>query len=170
MGVNDAANLVNSIYPGIDSPQPPPPKYFLNHMVLAPCNLDVSDVNNILNHMASDEHVYYCYSVNEIIQEHGADPDDDMPVTPEFLHSINSSSLPPGELQLKVGCPLILLRNLSPSQGLCNGTRMVLTCAREQVLEVCILGGDHDGKMAFIPCISHHQQTMHSNSAAANFL
>jgi hypothetical protein len=129
------------------------PEYFLDHMILAPQNLDVSDVNNnILNRMAGDEHVYY--SVDEVIQEHGADPEDDMPVTPEFLRSINSSSLPPGELRLKVGCPLILLRNLSPSQGLCNGTRMVLTHARERVLEVRILGGDHDSKTAFIPRIS----------------
>ena len=119
-------------------------------MALAPRNLDVSDVNNdILNRMAGDEHVYY--SVDEVIQECGADPDNDMPVTPEFLRSINSSSLPPGELRLKAGCPLILLQNLSPSQGLCNRTRMVLAHAGERVLEVRILGGDHDGKMAFIP-------------------
>ena len=153
MLVNDANDLVNSIYPGIDLPQPPSPEYFLDRMILAPRNLDVSDVNNaILNRMAGDEHVYY--SVDEVIQERGADPEDDMPVTPEFLRSINSSSLPPGELQLKVGCPLILLQNLSPFQGLCNGTRMVLTRAGERVLEVRILGGDHDGKMAFIPRIS----------------
>jgi hypothetical protein len=42
----------------------------------------------------------------------------------EFLHAIDVPELPPHELRLKVGCPVLLLRNLDPSNGLCNGTRL----------------------------------------------
>lgn len=45
----------------------------------------------------------------------------------EFLNSLTPSGCPPHDLQLKVGCPVILLRNLNPKRGLCNGTRMVVT-------------------------------------------
>ena len=75
-------------------------------------------------------------SADEIIQEPGADPQNDEPIPIEYLHAVNSSSLPPGKLNLKVGCPVILLWNLSPAQGLCNGTRMVITQMGDQVLEV----------------------------------
>ena len=58
-----------------------------------------------------------------------------------------------GELHIKVGCPLILLRNLAPIRGLCNGTRMVVIRATRWVLEVKLIGGDHHGEHAFIPRI-----------------
>ena len=47
---------------------------------------------------------------------------------PEFLHSLNDSGLPPHELKLKKNCPVILLRNLNPAAGLCNGTRFGECC------------------------------------------
>lgn len=72
----------------------------------------------------------------------------------EFLRSLNSGSLPPGDLSLKVGCPLILLRNLSPARGLCNGTRMILLRMSDRVLEGRLVGGDNDGDTVLIPRIS----------------
>ena len=47
----------------------------------------------------------------------------------------------------------MILRNLDPEQGLCNGTRCILIRSTRRVLEVRILGGDHHGKCAFIPRI-----------------
>ena len=46
----------------------------------------------------------------------------------------NSGGLPPALLCLKVGCPVILLRNLDPGEGLCNGTRMAVLNMRRKVL------------------------------------
>ena len=90
-------------------------------------------------------------STDEMVQEAGADPDDGDNIPVEFLRSINSSSLPPGELNLKIGCPIILLQNLSPSMGLCNGTQMVITQMSNRVLEARLMGGEHDGEIAMIP-------------------
>ena len=47
----------------------------------------------------------------------------------------------------------MLLRNLDPINGLCNGTRMILLKIQPCVLECCILGGKHKGHVAFIPRI-----------------
>ena len=54
---------------------------------------------------------------------------------------------------MKPGCPLILLQNLDPGKGLCNGMRMILIQAYRRILEVIIIGGDHHGEKAFIPRI-----------------
>ena len=45
----------------------------------------------------------------------------------ELLHSLKISELPNHCLELKIGAPVILLRNLNKSIGLCNDTRLVVT-------------------------------------------
>lgn len=154
MRVHDINTLIDSIYPGINfANHPPEPEYFMNRMILAPRNIDVDGINrSILDKIVGDIGLYI--SADQMIHEAGADPNDDDPIPIEFLRSITASGLPPGELYLKVGCPIILLRNLSPSQGLCNGTRMIVTQMRERVLEVRLLGGKYNGEHAFIPRIS----------------
>ena len=46
----------------------------------------------------------------------------------EFLQTLGGSGLPLGKLTLQVGMPVMLLRNLYPKMGLCNGTRLIITC------------------------------------------
>jgi hypothetical protein len=48
----------------------------------------------------------------------------------------------------------MLLRNIDPTNGLCNGTRMILLEVRPMVLKCRILGGKHAGKVVFIPRIT----------------
>ena len=45
----------------------------------------------------------------------------------------------------------MLLRNLDSKQGLCNGTRATILRMSHRILEVRLIGGDHDGKIALIP-------------------
>jgi hypothetical protein len=72
----------------------------------------------------------------------------------EYLNSINIPTLPPSELVLKKGMPLMLLRNLYTAHGLCNETRLCLIKMTSRVLEVRIITGAHAGETAFIPWIS----------------
>ena len=44
----------------------------------------------------------------------------------EYLTSINTGSFPSSQLEVKIGVPLMLLRNLESGLGLCNGTRLRL--------------------------------------------
>lgn len=141
------------IYPGVDSVPPPPPDYFLNRMILAPRNVDVTSFNTkIIDRFHGDERVYF--SADTIIVEKGADSDSRDDIPPEFLRSVNAPGIPPGELALKIGAPIILLRNLNPGLGLCNGTRMTILQMGDRVLEVRLMGGDHDGEIALIPRIA----------------
>ena len=54
-------------------------------------------------------------------------------------------------LQLKVSTPILLLRNLDPSRGLCNGTRMVVTRLGQHGIVARIMGTEFDGEERIIP-------------------
>ena len=69
----------------------------------------------------------------------------------EFLNSLNISGVPPHELNLKIGLPVILLRNINPIIGLCNGTRMVVKQILTRVIECEISIGAFKGNKVFIP-------------------
>jgi ATP-dependent DNA helicase PIF1 len=72
----------------------------------------------------------------------------------EYLNTIALPGSPLHQTTMKVGCPIILLRNLDPSAGLCNGTRLIVTRMAERVIEAKILTGSHAGEIALIPRIS----------------
>jgi ATP-dependent DNA helicase PIF1 len=48
----------------------------------------------------------------------------------------------------------MLLRNLNQSEGLCNGTRLIITSLGDQVIEGQIMTGTHKSKIVIIPRIS----------------
>ncbi|KAG8386163.1 hypothetical protein BUALT_Bualt03G0120500 [Buddleja alternifolia] len=71
----------------------------------------------------------------------------------EFLNSLTPNGMPPHRLVLKKNCPIMLLRNLDPSDGLCNGIRMVCRDFNDNVIHAKITVGHHSGKHVFIPRI-----------------
>ena len=60
----------------------------------------------------------------------------------EFLQQLNASRLPSALLCIKIGSPVILLRNLDPGKELCNGTRIVVLNVRRKVLQCRIISKD----------------------------
>jgi ATP-dependent DNA helicase PIF1 len=56
-------------------------------------------------------------------------------------------------LKLKIGCPIILLRNIDPANGLCNGTRLVVRGFQRNTIDAEIVVGGHTGKRIFLPRI-----------------
>jgi ATP-dependent exoDNAse (exonuclease V) alpha subunit len=57
----------------------------------------------------------------------------------EFLNTLTPQGLPPHKLSLKVGCPILLLRNLNKSMGLANGTRLIVTELRQHTIKAQIV-------------------------------
>lgn len=47
----------------------------------------------------------------------------------------------------------MLLRNINPSKGLCNGTRLIVTKLRDMVMQAKIITGSHIGEMVTTPRI-----------------
>jgi len=90
------------------------------------------------------------------ISSDSIDPSDTASVSNEalssdFLNSIKVSGLPNHSLRLKVGCPVMLLRNINPNEGLMNGTRLEITQLMDFMVEARILTGDKVGKDVYIP-------------------
>ena len=61
----------------------------------------------------------------------------------EFFNSLSPSGIPDHNLKLKVGAPVMLLRNLQagPDRTLKNGTRMVVMQMMDKVIECEIAVG-----------------------------
>lgn len=72
-------------------------------------------------------------------------------LSPEFLISLKTSEFPNHHIKLKVGTPIMLMRNIDQFKGLCNGTRLIVTKMGTRVLEDEIMGGKGHGKIIYIP-------------------
>lgn len=73
---------------------------------------------------------------------------------PEYLYSLKFSGVPNHNTQIKVGAPIMLIRNLNPKKGLCNGTRLIVTRCYPFVIEALIITGNQIGDTTYIPWIN----------------
>ena len=115
--------------------------------ILTPCNETSLDINRrVIDKIEGEGKVYH--SIDSV----ACDTEEEARNYPlEFINNQTPSGMPPYELFLKVGTPVMLLRNLNPAAGLCNGTRMVVTRLHDHVLETKLLSS---GETAFIPRIN----------------
>ncbi|GAU27991.1 hypothetical protein TSUD_373870 [Trifolium subterraneum] len=122
---NPLADIANSIYPDLlDHVQDP--LYFRDRAILAPKNSIVDTINDyILDLIPGDERTYLSYDspcrTNSVV-----DVPDDVH-TPEFLNTITTSGLPNHKLRLKVGVPVMLMRNMNQAAGMVFIPRLSLT-------------------------------------------
>ena len=91
----------------------------LRDKILAPRNKTVSKINDDMIKKIPDRPRLY-KSIDRMVDETDAV---DYPV--EFLHSLEPPGTPPHNLALKIGAPIMLLRNMDPPK-LCNGTKLVV--------------------------------------------
>jgi ATP-dependent DNA helicase PIF1 len=59
---------------------------------------------------------------------------------------LNANNFPHHELIIKKGVPVMLLRNINQSEGLCNGTRLIITALGDMVIEGQLITGTYQGK------------------------
>ena len=71
----------------------------------------------------------------------------------EFLNTLLPSGMPPHKLVLKIGAPIMLLRNMNGARGQANGTRLIIRAMDNFVLDAEIISGKNIGARVFIPRI-----------------
>ncbi len=129
--------------------------YLMQCSILAPKNIDVDEVNNaIFESLYEGLHMYL--NANSLAPtEEGArvatrvSMDSLYPV--EFLNTLQYSGITNHKLEFKVGVPILSLRNLNQSIGLCNGTRLIVKRLGQRVIEAEIIIGNNVNKRVFIP-------------------
>ena len=150
--VESMDDLINSVYPEITDKYKTFPigfnfQWLCSRAILAPKNDIVEDMNlKLLQQIPTgDIHIYK--SIDTV-----PDTSEAVQYPIEFLNSLDLPGVPPHRLQLKVGAPIILLRNLDPPK-LCNGTRLVVRQLMPHVIDASILTGVGKKDRVFIPRI-----------------
>ncbi|OIT30628.1 hypothetical protein A4A49_52816 [Nicotiana attenuata] len=141
--------IVESTYP-----------YFFNHSsdidylqqraILAPTLDMVESINEYMISLNHSPQKTYLSSDTVCMSDHSFSALEHVH-TPEFLNSIKCSGIPNHSITLKVGVPVMLLRNIDQSSGLCNGTRLIITRLENRVIEAKVLSGNMAGQKVFIP-------------------
>lgn len=124
--------------------------------ILSARNIDVDELNHQVVDLLDERTERIYTSVNT--------PEDDNDnrvaeaILPEYLNSLSPLCLPPHELKLRKYTIIMLIRNLSINEGLCNGTRLMVLKMGNNVLQCKILCGDKKGEIVFLNRITLHSE------------
>lgn len=124
--------------------------YFQDRAILAPTNEVVEQINNYVMELLPGDAVEYMSSDSICPDEDDVVNREDV-YSVEFLNTIRTSGLPNHLIRLKVGCPVMLLRNIDPAAELCNGTRLVVTDLGEKIIQAKVIHGKYAGNRVYIP-------------------
>lgn len=124
------------------------PNYLVDRTILTPLNKDVWDINDKL--LKAFPGTEYLKKSRDML----SDPELNWHYPKEDLWKFRTGGFPLHELKLKIGVPVILLRNIASREGLCNGTRMLVEDIQEHTIVCRLVTGTKKGQLAFIHRIS----------------
>ncbi|XP_019190490.1 PREDICTED: uncharacterized protein LOC109184951 [Ipomoea nil] len=151
-GGNDIKAIVESTFP-MFAVGNTDLEHLIGRAILAPTLDVVNAVNEYITKLHDAESRSY-YSSDAVCKADGDNGILGDVHTPEFLNSICVSGLPNHTLNLKIGSPVMLMRNIDHSLGLCNGTRLIITKLADHVIEGELLTGPNKGTKVLIPRMS----------------
>ncbi|KAF5933474.1 hypothetical protein HYC85_029645 [Camellia sinensis] len=126
----DLKELLSAVYPQLDMVDTSTPSFLMER--------------NTYTYLAADK----------MVEDDEIDPSITNRYPNEFLNPLDPSGLPAFKVELKVGCPIMFLRNIALKDGLCNGTRLMVSRCDTRIIEARILTREKFGNLAFIPRIS----------------
>ena len=115
--------------------------------ILSPLNACVDHANDMVLTRLPGEMVRY-YSVDSVI--HDDNPENGPLISAEVLNAIDVSGMPSHRIDVKVGAPVVLMRNLDAPRAV-NGTLCTVQRAAPNVLELRIASGAGRGDTLFLP-------------------
>ncbi|GJS05278.1 ATP-dependent DNA helicase PIF1-like protein [Tanacetum coccineum] len=113
-------------------------EYLKERAILTLRNNDVDEINTYMFKKLTGKSVTY-NSADEVCKASTESLDQQQLYPTKFLNTLNFSGMPPHALCLKKELPIMLLRNVNPTKGLCNGTRLIIIELGEFVIHVKIL-------------------------------
>ena len=137
-------DLLTAVYPNLQANYKNK-MWLYNRAIICPKNDDVHQINEIMLNLLPGA-VQTFYSIDQV-------NDEDARVPIEIVNKLNPQGMPLHVISLKLGSIIMLLRNLNPADGHCNGTRYIVTNMAKHVIEAVIPDGIHKGKVLYIPRI-----------------
>ncbi|XP_071714998.1 uncharacterized protein [Rutidosis leptorrhynchoides] len=122
------------------------PEYYQQRAIFAPTHEVVNIINDRMMMCLEGEERSYLSSDSICASQRGADFNNEL-YTTDFLNSIEVGGLLKHNLRLKIGVPVMLLRNIDQARGLCNGTRLQIVHLGEKIIKAKILTGSNVGKI-----------------------
>ena len=122
------------------------PGWLEGRTILAPTNKEVDVLNEVIQGWLPQEGIKL-QSADTL-----ENSEDAFRFNTEYLNTLRPNGFPQHVLNLKPGMPLMLLRNINPRQGLCNGTRLIFDkCIDNKLLQCRIV---ETNRIVLIPRIS----------------
>ena len=134
----------NKIFPNLHA-NIQDPEWLCGRSILTPTNKEVDTINDMMEAQVPGSSLQLTSA--DQLEEY----QDFMRYTTEYLNTLCPNGFPRHRLCLKPGMPLMILRNISPKEGLCNGTKVTYIRCLNNKLLVCKLSGS--GKEVLIPRI-----------------
>ncbi|XP_020257665.1 uncharacterized protein LOC109834148 [Asparagus officinalis] len=145
---NPVEDIISSTYPNIDENFQNPTN-LEERAILTPRNETIDIVNNTILEKIEGQILVYLSSDSLCPTSHNMQ-ENEINFPTEYLNSPKFPGILNHEIKLKVGTSVMLLRNLSPTEGLCNGTRLIVTQLLKWVIEAKIISGSNIGSKHFI--------------------
>ncbi|CAN0839973.1 ATP-dependent DNA helicase PIF1 [Linum grandiflorum] len=126
--------------------------YIRNRAIVTPTNNIVTEINDyVLSQLPGDMKIYLSSDTLTTPSPDQQCLEEQYPT--EFLNGLSFNVMPEHQLRFKPYTMVMLLRNLNPATGLCNGTRILITHLGANVIRGLIIGGIFEGTIAIIPRI-----------------
>ncbi|GAA0157450.1 DNA helicase [Lithospermum erythrorhizon] len=137
--------LISYVYPDMRLFEKHPFE-MMKRAILCPKNEFIDDINSrLIKRISGQEFIYISDDRAKNVCDQGEYVD--------YLNSLEPKGLPQHRLVLKVNSPVILLRNINPFEGLCNGTRLICKHLTPNLVGAIIATGQFSGKLVWIPRI-----------------
>ncbi|CAL1396900.1 unnamed protein product [Linum trigynum] len=124
--------------------------YLTERSIVTPTNSNVTEINDhMLSLVPGPMRTYFSSDTLHTDATDAGRIEAEYPT--EFLNTLSFNGYPEHQIALKVFTPVMLLRNLNPAIGLCNGTRLMIVYLGHYVIKGLIMGGTFNGKTVAIP-------------------
>ena len=126
MCVSKESTLIDFVFPGLRHGEVGD---VVEGGILCTRNNIVDSINNQVAALFPGDDEWVANSADALAEE-----DAHVAIPVEYLNKQTPTGLPPHQLKLKPGMPVMLLRNLDPFEKLCNGTRLIVKKVMGNVL------------------------------------